>query len=208
MGTQSEANDYTYEFSKLFKALTAQHLIIVVQNIGNDKLREYIFKNNPQQILNSYSMIDCFKLLDSYYFDTFAIFIFYKFRSELYKPTPLHFRDGFLSLLSMHVLTMIFSPNDILCCTKSESLTIFFKLVQYVQSEPNYRLRSRLKTYGYIRRIQHDITSQTIPDSIFNLCSQYLDPQAVYNAICKQMLRGNNAYIEDEKVKDEHVYFL
>ena len=202
--TQSEPNDYAYEFSKLFKSLTAANLIIVIQTMGNTDLQSFIFENNTEQMLAPYSMLDCFKLLKAFYFDSFALFVFYKFTFFINRNQM--FREQFMSLVSMNVVAMILNENDGL--TRSESLNIFFKLIKYIQSEPHFRLRSSLRTYGYIRRIQSEITSsQTIPESIYGLCSKYLDYQNVFAFICMNVLH-NDDILQDASMKDEHLYFI
>ena len=109
--TQSESNDlYAFGFSKQFKSLTAANLIIFIQNMGNADIQSFIFENNTEQMLAPYSMLDCFQFLKAFYFDSFALFIFYKFTFFINRNRM--FREQFMSLASMNVVAMILNEND------------------------------------------------------------------------------------------------
>ena len=126
-----------YIFTDKFKLLQAQHLSIIIKQIGNKKIEDYIFEEHNKELLSHYPLNpDLLSLLSAHYSDRFANFVFNQFRGFL--KSPLSARISYFKIISVKAIIMILKNGGIgksLSC--DELIIICIKMKKYLIENKN-----------------------------------------------------------------------
>eukprot|EP01084_Bolivina_argentea_P254716 428286_1 len=130
----TEKSSNTYDFTDRFKLLTATHLSIIIQKLGDQKIQNFIFIDNNKIILEHYPINDLIQLLGAFYSDRFAHFVFNQFKGNFLK-SHLSFRVKYLQTVSVKAIIMILKTGGVgKSLSNDELIIITIKMKKYLIS--------------------------------------------------------------------------